>query len=118
AAQERLPFLAVYPQAVVGGQRAGRRCPREGQRPLRRLTHVEPEGGSYGIWTVHDTVAPARAQSLRRAPVGSATAPLGGRTRLQRGLGGRAAHGPLETPPRARSPRRPGTPADQPDTHW
>src|SRR5207247_6570870 len=76
------------------------------------------EGGSYGIWTVHDTVAPARAQSLRRAPVGSATAPLGGRTRLQQGLGGRAAHGPLETPPRVRSPRRPGTPADQPDTHW
>src|SRR5207245_10617457 len=78
---------------------------------------LRPRRVRNGLRTVHDAVASARAQSLRRPPLGSPAAPLGGRARIQRGVDRRASHGALGAAPGARSAGGPGAPSNLAHAH-
>ena len=65
---------------------------RNRRRPLYPFEQRTCKEARHGLRTVHDAVAPAGAEPLRRPPVGSAAAALGGRAGLQRGLDRRAPH--------------------------
>ena len=107
-------------------RRHGRRARRPRRRPISRTSPTSsptcpghdractlrlsgrPRRLSHGLRTVHDALAPARAEPLRRPPVGPPGAALGRRARLQRGLDRRAPHRAVGAAPGARPAGRPG----------
>src|SRR5204862_7727978 len=87
------------------------------EQPARHgLAERIAAGGRHGLRPLHDALAPAGAQPLRRPPLGSPAAPLGRRARLQRSVDRRAPHGALGASPVPCSPGGPGPLADRAHT--
>src|SRR6185437_1504479 len=84
---------------IIGGSFLGRaldlRRPACSAAHSRRTIHSRNRETPDAIWSVHNAVASAGAQPLRRPPVGPADAALGRRVRLQRSLDRRASYRPL-----------------------